>query len=138
MCPTSILNSKAFTMLEVLVAIVIMTVGLLGMLQAINLAISSNLQNDMRNQAVLIAEDRMAQVKSMPFDNITASVPPVQKSVKAVAPMRNFFANYSVTLRVENVGYSKKIDVGVRWRCKSNSYEHVITSMVAKPPEPSP
>ena len=88
MCPTSILNSKAFTMLEVLVAIVIMTVGLLGMLQAINLAISSNLQNDMRNQAVLIAEDRMAQVKSMPFDNITASVPPVQKSVKAVAPMR--------------------------------------------------
>ncbi len=127
---TLISNDRAFTLVEVLVAIIILMVGLLGMLQVINLAIATNMQNDFRNQAVLIAEEQMAQKKSLPFSNITAST---QRSLNVQAPMRNATVNYSVTYRVDNVGNSKKIDVGVRWQFKNNTYEHVISSMVANP-----
>lgn len=127
---TLIFNRRAFTLVEVLVAIIILMVGLLGMLQVINLAIATNLQNDMRNQAVLLAEDQMAQEKSLPFDNITATA---QRSINVSVPMRSAKTNYSVTLRVDEVGNSKKIDIGVSWQFKQNRYEHVISSMVADP-----
>ncbi len=132
MRPTLILNRRAFTLVEVMVAVVILTVGLLGMLQVINLAISANLQNDLRNQAVLIAEEQMARERSLPFDNITASS---EKSIRVTLPMRSAFANYSVTMGVSNIGNSKKIDIGVRWQLKRNRYEHAVSTMVAKPPE---
>lgn len=130
---TLISNSRAFTLVEVMVAIMILTVGLLGMLQVINLAIATNMQNDFRNQAVLIAEEQLAQKKSLPFSNITAST---QKSLNVQAPLRNTSVNYSVTYRVDDVGNSKKIDIGVRWQFKNNTYEHVISTMVANPATP--
>ncbi len=130
---TLISNDRAFTLVEVLVAIIILTVGLLGMLQVINLAIVTNMQNDFRNQAVLIAEEELAQKKSLPFSNITAHE---QKSLHVKAPLRNASVNYSVTYMVDDVGNSKKIDVGVRWQLKNNTYEHVISSMVANPATP--
>lgn len=120
----------AFTLVEVLVSIVILTVGLLGMLQVINLAIKTNLQNQMRNQAVTIAEEQMAREKSLPFDNISASV---EKSRNVHIPMRSAFMNYSVTLRVDNIGNGKKVDIGVRWLLKGNKYEHVVSSIVTAP-----
>ncbi len=127
---TLILNSKAFTLVEVMVAVIILTVGLLGMLQVINLAVVTNLQNDARNQAVLIAEERMARERSLPFENITATG---EKSLNVGIPMRGVPTNYSVTLGVQNVGNSKKIDVGVRWTVKGLNHEHAISTMVAKP-----
>ncbi len=117
-------------MAEVLVAIVILTVGLLGMLQVINVAIKTNLQNEIRNQALVIAEEQMAREKTLPFDNITASA---EKSRNIQVSMRKGFVNYSVTMGVNNLGNGKKVDIGVRWLFKGNRYEHVVSSVVTVP-----
>ena len=111
---------------------VILMVGLLGMLQAINLSIVTNLQNEVRNQAVAIAEDQMARKKSLPFDNITVN-PPLggERSIFIRTPMRKSFMNYSVTMGVTNIGNGKQVDIGVRWLHKGNKYEHVISTIVA-------
>jgi type IV pilus assembly protein PilV len=122
-------NNRAFTLVEVLVAMLILMVGLLGMLQVINLAIRTNLQNEMRDQAVAIAEDRMAREKSLPFDNITASS---ERSINIASNIRNGIANYTVTLRVDNIGNSKKIDIGVRWQHRGLNYEHIVSSLATK------
>jgi len=127
---TLISNRKAFTLVEVLAAIIILTIGLLGMFQVINLAIVTNLQNDLRTQAVLIAEEKMAEEKSLAFDSMTASS---EKVINVSTPIRNAVTNYTVTLRIDDVGKSKKVDVGVSWQFKQNRYEHVITSMVTMP-----
>jgi type IV pilus assembly protein PilV len=120
-------------LVEVLVSIVILTVGLLGMLQVINLAIKTNMQNQIRNEAVTIAEEQMAREKSLPFDNITASAG-VEKSINVRVPIRSAFMNYSVTKRIDKVGNGKKVDIGVRWLLKGNKYEHVVSSIVTAPP----
>ena len=123
-------NNRAFTLVEVLVAMIILMVGLLGMLQVINLAITTNLQNDVRDRAAAIAEDRMAREKSLPFDNITATG---EKSISVPSNIRSGNTTYNVTLRVDNIGNSKKVDIGVRWKYKGNDYEHVVSSLVTIP-----
>ena len=60
-------NNPGFTLVEVLVAIVILMVGLLAVLQALNLSIVTNLQNEMRTQGTMIGEDQMAKIKACPL-----------------------------------------------------------------------
>jgi type IV pilus assembly protein PilV len=113
-----------------MVSIIILTIGLLGMLTVINLAITTNLQNEMRNQAVLIAEQQMAQKKSLPFENITATG---EKSINSQTVMRAAITNFTVTQSVDNVGNSKQVNIGVTWKVKGNKYEHAITTLVTTP-----
>jgi type IV pilus assembly protein PilV len=118
---------------EVLVAMLILMIGLLGMLQVINLAVRTNLQNEVRDRAVTIAEDRLAREKSMPFANITATG---EKTLSLPSSIRSGTANYDVTLKVDNIGNSKKIDIGVRWQHRGETYEHVVSSFVTNPAAP--
>lgn len=117
--------------MEVLVAMLILMVGLLGMLQVINLAIRTNLQNEVRDKAVAIAEEQMAREKSLPFENISAGTG--EKNINIPSNIRSGSVNYSVTLRVDNIGNSKKVDIGVRWQHRGDNYEHVVSSLVTNP-----
>ncbi|MFZ4703009.1 MAG: type IV pilus modification PilV family protein, partial [Candidatus Methylumidiphilus sp.] len=49
-------NKVGFTLIELLVSLIITMVGLLGLLAAIDLAIATNMGNEMRLQATGIAE----------------------------------------------------------------------------------
>jgi len=127
---------NGFTLLELLVAMLILMIGLLGMLNAINLAIAAGVRNEMRNQAVAIGEEKMAQKKGLPYDAIST---PTQQSEKVSSAYRSSFVNYSVAYRVEEIPPgalnpdTKRINIGVRWRYKGNNYEHVVSSIVTRP-----
>jgi type IV pilus assembly protein PilV len=116
---------------EVVVAILILMVGLLALLQAINLSIVTNLQNEMRTQGTMIGEDQMARIKSLPFSNITATG---EKTVTVPVALRSALVNFSVTKKVDNVSSAtKRVNVGVRWHHRGNIYEHVVSSVVTEP-----
>ena len=51
--------AQGFTLVEVLMALLIMTVGLLGLLQAVNVAYEHNVRNRLRGEALLIGEEQM-------------------------------------------------------------------------------
>ncbi len=127
-----ILNSskKGFSLTEVVVALVILMVGLLGMLQAINVSIQANLQNEMRTQGVMIAEDQLSKIKSLPFKNISCSV---EKSTTMPVPMRSVLMNFNVTRKVDEISAStKRVNIGVSWKHKGNKYEHVVSAVVTE------
>jgi len=126
-------NKRAFTLVEVLVAMLILMVGLLGMLQVINLAIRTNLQNEVRDRAVAIAEDQLAREKSLPFAQIVSVG---EEIINVPSRIRSAPVNYTVTLKVDNIGNSKKIDIGVRWQHRGETYEHVVSSFVTNPAAP--
>lgn len=135
--PILISNEKGFSLIELLAALVILMVGLLGMLQAINISIQANLQNELRTQGVLVAEEQLSKIKSRPFGNISATGVSTgnagEKSISVPVVMRSAFINYSVTNKVDNVSSTtKRINVGVRWKHKGNKYEQVVSAVVAE------
>jgi type IV pilus assembly protein PilV len=110
---------------------VILMVGLLGMLKAINVSIVTNVRNEMRTQAASIAENLLASKKSLPFDNITTTNP---KNLSVPIAMRSAVLNYTATYFVDTISSdSRRINIGVRWSYKGNNYEHVVTSIVTRP-----
>ena len=123
-------NSRGFTLIELLVAIVIMMVGLLGLLQTVNMALMHNLTNQLRNDAVQVADEQMALEMTKPFALIstnTANIKIIQRNIN------NAFKNYSVTKTGTNVSATtKSVVIAVGWKYKGQSYTHSISSMLSQ------
>jgi type IV pilus assembly protein PilV len=127
------LNKRGFTLIEFLVAIVILMVGMLGLLQVVNLAYSTNLQNDLRNTAVVLADEEISRELKKGYDNvINASF----RNYTVSRPMLNAMKNYSVNLTGTPISSgtdsSKQVSVLVIWRYKKMRYDHGISAVVSK------
>ncbi len=125
----SLKNDNGFTMIEFLVAIVIIAVGLLALLQSVNLSLAENLKTVFRNQAVMLADERMTMEKTKPYDNISTSSGWSTIGLNT----RNAFKNYSVEkIGTQLTTNTKSIEINVVWTYKGTRYIHTISSLVSK------
>ena len=123
-------NRAGFTIIEFLVAIVIMMVGLLALLEMVNVALKQNLTNQLRNEAVMIADGRMALEMTKPFALISTNATPntalVSRNVNLA--QKTFTVTKSGTL-VSNT--TKSVDVSVAWTYKNTPSTHSIRSLIS-------
>jgi type IV pilus assembly protein PilV len=121
-------NKEGFTLIEFLVAIVILMVGLLGLLQTINYALSYNLQNQLRNEAVLVADSQLSREMAKGFDNVSTST----KSMSVSWPVLTGFKNFSVTRTGTTLQNTKQVNFEIRWRHKNTSYNHGASTFITR------
>jgi type IV pilus assembly protein PilV len=137
-------NNKGFSLVEMVIAMVIILVGLLGLVQATLLSIDSNAMNLLRDEAVRLAEERMDQLKSLPVTNV--SLPPAANQCNSVnRNIRNFIETYQVCTTIVNLNGNetrKSLQVVVGWdHKKENSpktptnkeFQYSMTSIVVNP-----
>jgi type IV pilus assembly protein PilV len=123
-------NNKGFTLAELLVAMVIMMVGLLGLLQTVNYAINHNMSNQLRQEAAILADNRMNQEKIKAFDHISS---PLVTPFTVRRVVNGAFRNYSVVKTNSDLTLqTKNIDIQVLWRYKNERFNHSISSLVSK------
>jgi type IV pilus assembly protein PilV len=125
-------NKSGFTLIELLVAMFIMTIGLLGLLQSVNVALLHNLSNQLRSEAVLVADEQMALEMTKPFDLIsTNSTTPNTRAISR--NINNAFKNYSVTKTGSNASSNtKSVVIAVKWQYKGQPYTHTISSLLSR------
>jgi type IV pilus assembly protein PilV len=116
-------NRHGFTLVEFLVAIVILMVGMLGLLQSINIAMDKNLDNVFRTEAVMLADERMMGARVNPSASAYSKMTTVN--------VRGLFKNYSVTQSINQPTLkSKEVIIRVDWRKKNSSYSHSVSSLI--------
>jgi type IV pilus assembly protein PilV len=121
-------NEHGFTLIEFLVAVVIISVGLLGLLQTLTYSIEHNMNTQLREEAFRLADERMATEKSRSFDMISTST----KSENIRVGVANGFKNYSVVKSGLGVtDFTKTIQVRVGWGYKGKRYSHTISSLIS-------
>lgn len=124
-------DEKGFTLVEFLVALVIMTVGLLGLLETANVALRQNMSNKLRSEAIVLADQMMSNEKTQLFQNIT-SLP----SSTRQANVGNATVNYSVTETVAKMDPStntiKSVQFTVTWTDRGQQKTHTLTSLVSQ------
>ena len=132
-------NNLGFTLVEFLVAIVIMMIGLMALLQCVNIAIVRNLENQFRDGAVTLADERLAVEMAKPFTLVSSAS--VSRQIIA-RPINNYFKNYSVIRSGSTIPlyfsddndavYSKVVNIRTSWRYKANRFEHTMSGMVSR------
>jgi|Deesub1362A_J573_1020465.scaffolds.fasta_scaffold28121_2 prepilin-type N-terminal cleavage/methylation domain-containing protein len=141
----SVNDREGFTLIEVLFALSIILITMLGLYKVTEMSMMTNMKNVIRDEGVKVAQEVINRIKAIPFDSITpaSSSPGSQWSTNDLnnnigysTVIRNF-RQFSVTytLAVTVTDYSdeiKQIDVTVTWPYKGVSYSHTISTMVRK------
>lgn len=103
----------------------IMTVGLLGLLQSVNVAYLHSSRNKLREEAVMVAEE---QLNYMRIND--AALKPVTTVTNVIGGVKKQF---NVTREYQQIGErSNRLKVAVRWSYRNVSTTHEIYTIKKK------
>lgn len=111
---------NGFTLLEVLIAVIILTVGIVAILWAFNAGIyaSSGIENV--DLALNIAQGTMEQIKNTPFASLADSGPAADSD----------FPNFNVSVNVAEGQEPMQVDTTVSWEVKGGQASVTLTTLV--------
>lgn len=120
-------DNGGFTLIEVMIAILIMMVGMIGILQSLNVAMEHNLKNQMRDQGVHVGEKVLNEMRGhefgFPFTNQTT----IPMNIRGI-PSR-----YTVDRTVTSLGgATEQYDVTVRWTYKGRPFQNRVVTVRSK------
>lgn len=136
-------NSSGFTLVEILIASVVALLVYLALMQTALVGIDAGTRNNLRDEAVSIATQRMEETKAKPFIQVSSdagapcgSCPNgfpatgtcVTKDVKNISQFP-FCTNLTVTALDS---YVNQVTITVGWQWKGNDYTHRIISTMRK------
>jgi len=143
-------GNKGVSMVEVMIALVVLLIVFMGVAQTALLSIDSNVRNVVRDEAVTVAAQRMSEAKNLPFNNILtdstafpgdAACPNfpngtafpatgvvVTRSVRSIDAV--LCTNRTVVpLDVD----TKTVTINLGWFWKGEGFTHSISSIVRRP-----
>ncbi|QWV92032.1 prepilin-type N-terminal cleavage/methylation domain-containing protein [Geomonas oryzisoli] len=133
--PTSLKNNSGFTLVELLVAMIIIAVGMFGVLQTINVSLQHNLQNEVRNEAVRIGQKYMADLRAKTFDAYSTPYTTFTENGKVRGVSKPYTVERtSQVLATDGTQPStRQLMVTVRWSFKNSNYVNEVVTVVARP-----
>lgn len=108
------MTDKGFTLLELVIAILVFAVGILGIAKMQSLSVMGNSYGMHMSQAVNIAQDKLEELQVLPigsntFGIGTPSITPFTKTVNGV--------DYTIQYNVKQVAAAgaKEVEIAVQW-----------------------
>ena len=141
-------TEKGYTLLEFMVAVLILTVGLLAVLTSIEIAMKQNQGNKTRNDAVVLAEQFLANIRSVPYADLNNNDPLRQSlgifpshPVTRTLPTGAVTKTYTIITNIDSINgtNSSRASVEVRWLEKGDTgvangqiyHSHSVSSTVS-------
>lgn len=117
-------------MLEVMVAFVILTFGMMALLSATNTAIELNLDSILKDEAVQIADDKMRVVKANKAASFSAPFKNLSTTTTQISKLRGKNNVYTTTLSSSSTGgNSNLLTVLVSWQFKGRQKRHEFATL---------
>lgn len=119
------LNSKGFTLVEMLCATVVSLIGIFAMLQAMEVITQTNVMNQMREMGVKVADEKMKNLQEAPFVETVVQLP-----YSAVyRDNRRYLVRPAINALSDN---SRELVVRVSWAFKNVSSYHEVRSIKSR------
>lgn len=118
-------RNNGFTLVEVLIALLILTLSMLAIFEGLVLLSHINLQNLLRDEAVRIAEEKINSLRNSNFSE-TEGTQLLSRRVK------NFTKDFMVSWRLEPISTAASaLKVDVKWVLTGKEYTHSVVSIVS-------
>jgi type IV pilus assembly protein PilV len=129
------------TLIEVVLALLILAVVSLALMQTTLVAYQENMKNILRDEAVSVAEEKMIELRNRTFTQ-TVTDPLLQQTLSTgvtyTAVQRTVRSSmgqfpFTPTRYVSDVNPdSKQVTMKVAWKWKGKDYSHSITTIVRR------
>jgi prepilin-type N-terminal cleavage/methylation domain-containing protein len=151
------LNKKGVTLVEVMIALVVLLLVFLALMQTALVSISYNMNNVLRDEAVSIAEMRLNDAKSQGVTNVQSDAtnafimkddlgnnidpaakcpstwPFGQTGVYVERTLKNVQSfGFCTNVDVQTIGDGKQVTVLVGWKWKGQDFTHTSTVIVGQ------
>lgn len=100
-------NQKGFTLMEVMIAVIILSVALLALAGLQIVSIRGNAFGGTMTEAITLARDKIEDLKRDDWDNVVVGNHYDDQVVRGITYVRNW--------RVETDGRTKKVTIDVSW-----------------------
>lgn len=112
-------DARGFTLIEMLIALVILSVSILAMTSLTLTAIRANLDNDLRNAAIRLTAEVAEDLGAMPIESVVATVTPETRQVsirggvfpyqvtRTVTTLTNDLRQVNITVSYTSQGVTK-------------------------------
>lgn len=118
--PARILSLKGFTLLEILLTLLILSVGMIALSQAFSAGVLASTDVENVDLALNIAQARLEEIRDTSFSGIGSSGPAADSN----------FPNYEVTVAVNGTD-PKQVGVTVAWNVKGGTTNVVLTTLIS-------
>lgn len=119
-------NNKGVSLVEVMIALVILLIVFMGLLQTSMLSIDQNLRNLIRDEALRLASEEMNEAKSIPFDTLATAL-----AVDVPRSLRSLTQTYTITRTVTAMGTTdKQITINVTYTYRGDTQSYNLVSLV--------
>ena len=118
---------EGFTLIEIMITLVIMSIGLMALAGLQVSAIRGNAFSKRLTTAISIAQSRLEQVKNTPYANIQSESP---TQVAVSNPNLNFTRQVTVTNN-SPLPNTKRVEVVVTWTQASKTYTVPISTIIS-------
>ena len=122
-------SNRGFSLIELLVAMVIIGVSVMGLMEMSTVVMDNNLKNEIRNTAVEILSDHVNDLSNRPYNNVPVGVL-TQVEIKTI---RNFYERFTIVdnITVFSSGY-KNIASKISWNYRNINYNYTTDTVVNK------
>lgn len=135
-----LLNKKGMTLIEVMIALIILLIVMLALMQTVTLGINSNVSNLLRDEATNIAELRITELRNTLFtDGILAATAGTNEA-PVTRKFRNFDVDFTPRRTIADLdGDNKRVDINITWEWRNrtiaagNPYTYTVSTIVRRP-----
>lgn len=126
-------NERGMTIIEVLVSLVIVFIIFLGISAAGIVSLNANIRNELRDEAVSVADGELQEARRAAFDNLVTLSPD-----NVVRRIRSVDRPFTVTRAVSNLDAdNRQVTILVAWTRvedgQTKSYTHQVSTIVRRP-----
>ena len=138
-CRARCLTYKGFSLVEVMIALVVVLLVSLAMMQTALVSIDSNMINVLRDEAVSLAEERMSRDRNLALstDDFDFNLVQDPAAVPVDRYVRNVTVQYSAQRTVNNYPLAnpttKEVIETVTWTWKGQNYTYSGRTLLKRP-----
>jgi prepilin-type N-terminal cleavage/methylation domain-containing protein len=123
-------SNKAFTLIELMVALAIISISIVALMETSVVVMRNNLRNEIRNKAIAILANHVDNITSSGYNNLTSGVYP-----QPPENIRNFTESFTISDNItkDSSTNGKYITSKISWSYGGKTYDYTINTVVNKP-----
>jgi prepilin-type N-terminal cleavage/methylation domain-containing protein len=125
-------KSGGFTLIELVVAILIFALGIVGIMKMHQASVQSNMFSMQLTQAMNISTDRIEFLRGLPFDNANMSVGATHGPVTITSMGVPYAVSYTVAVTPNSNNYGRTVNLTIAWDEKAIHHQLSIPAILSQ------